>query len=78
MAADGDSGEGEHPAAGDERGLEKLAHALVLEAVDCIRQAGDLIAEHPACSELSEHAQALTELGRQLSAVPAKRFSREG
>jgi hypothetical protein len=77
MAADGASGEGGHPVVGDERGVEELAHALVLEGVDCINQASDLLGDCEARTELKGHADALTEIGRRLSAVPAKRFSRE-
>lgn len=64
---EGDRDDGGLHAVGDSRRSEELALALVLEAVDCLRQAKDLLGEHELCAALHDCAAALVEIERQFS-----------
>jgi hypothetical protein len=67
MAADGGRGDVRPQDGGDRRSPEEqLAHALLLEAVDCISQARDLLAGDEARAALSGCADALVEIVRRL------------
>jgi hypothetical protein len=69
MAADGGRGDVRPQDGGDRRSPEEqLAHALLLEAVDCISQARELLAGDEVRAALSGYADALVEIVRRVSA----------
>lgn len=51
---------------GEHGAREALAHALLLEAVDCIRQAGQLVRDQDAGTALSAQADGLERLAMGL------------
>lgn len=67
MAADCERDDDGLRAGSDRRRSEELAHALLLEAVDGIRQARDLLAGGEACVALNDNADALAGIARQLA-----------